>query len=323
MNLREIITTRRYNHWPSWHIVFEWEDTFAKEMDLTLFYDSLFLKAMRHISPRLCRCLFPSHPSLLFQMSPEMNLDRAGRYNQRKIIPYIIDFFLQEKELPFFYRAYSQNPFVLISSQEVSNYLKRKNCPIPFFCLPLSLPDKYRLEPTEKKYDLILAGRTNPVLEEYTKRYAESNPDFLYVYRKLIDGVFNYYTSQGECLGNIRGRDQYMHLLRQSRVGLYATPGMDGGEERTHGFNQVTPRFLEMVASGCHVLARYPDNADTRYYELSKFSPPIQSYGQFKALMDEARKHEIDAVAYEAYLSKHYTSVRCDELRSIAKEAGI
>ena len=53
----------------------------------------------------------------------------------------------------------------------------------------------------------------------------------------------------------LASRDGYLDSMKKSRIALYATPGIDGGEKRTNGFSQVTPRFLEMVASGCNIIA--------------------------------------------------------------------
>ena len=162
-------------------------------------------------------------------------------------------------------------------------------------------------------------GRQNPVLEGFLKQYIKEHPDLYYVYRELKDGKFNYYTNRGESLGDINTREKYMKLMRSARCGLYSTPGIDGGEKRTNGFSQVTPRFLELIACGCHVIARYKPNSDTDYYELERFSKPVDSYEQFERMLDEARSSEVDIQLYSSYLSKHYTSVRANQLREIIR----
>ena len=87
----------------------------------------------------------------------------------------------------------------------------------------------------------------------------------------------------------LASRDGYLDSMKKSRIALYATPGIDGGEKRTNGFSQVTPRFLEMVASGCNIIARYKTNADTDYYELEKFCQSINTYEEFEKEMDKCR----------------------------------
>jgi hypothetical protein len=111
-----------------------------------------------------------------------------------------------------------------------------------------------------------------------------------------------------------------MDLMRKSRIGFYATPGIDGGEIRTKGFNQVTPRFLELLSCECHVIARYKNNPDTDYYELSKFSTNINSYETFENTMNWARNNPIDKNKYVEYLEKHYTSERVQLLKMILEQ---
>ena len=90
-----------------------------------------------------------------------------------------------------------------------------------------------------------------------------------------------------------------------------------GTREGHKNFNHVTPRFLEMIAAGCHVLCRYMPNADTEYFELSRFCPSIESYEQFEKLMNKALKESIPIDQYKQYLKKHYTSVRAQQLKDI------
>ncbi len=318
--LKKIITLRKDNKWPSWDLVYEWEDIIRSEFSLSFYYESAINRYAKKIPhPFLSQFLYPSDPAFMFQMGPDLR----GDYNKSNIIPCIIDFFLRKEDLPLFYRRNSQHPVLLVSSKEAVDYFRQNDCSLSIYHFPLSLPDKYRFTRdclSSKKYDVVLVGRTNTVLMDYLQRYAKAHPDFYYVYRELAGNSFNYYTSRGEFLGDICSRDQYISLLRKSRIGLYATPGMDDGSSRTNGFNPVTPRFLEMISCGCHVLARYPDNAETDFYEFRSFGPSIESYRQFEDRMDKALFEEVDEVFYEEYLSKHYTSKRCELLKQILKD---
>lgn len=163
-------------------------------------------------------------------------------------------------------------------------------------------------------------GRQNPILEKYLNKYIESHPQLYYVYRKQEGGTFNYYSSRGEYLGDINTREKYINLMRSARCGLYATPGIDGGEKRTNGFSQVTPRFLELIASGCHVIARYKANSDVNFYELEQFSPSVDSYEQFEKMLDTAINTDVNMKKCSDYLSKHYTSVRAKQLLNLIKD---
>lgn len=327
--IEKIITARSYQAWPSFDLVYEWEDIMTEYLKVPLLHEKILNRnrLCSHLPPTfqdysfvltLLACMISNKIVFLFEMNTYI---RKPQNNNPYVVPCIIDFFLKEKEeLNDFYLKYSKNRVVLVTSREAYDFLKKVKCPLNIKHFPLSISDKFRIQPTqhyEKKYDVALMGRQSPVLEQYVKRYASTHTDFVYVYRVLKDGVFNYYTSDGKVLGNIRTHEQYMQLMSQSRVGLYCTPGIDGGELRTKGFNQVTPRFFELIASGCHIIARYKSNSDTEYYELEKFSPSVSSYEEFEIIMDNALETDVDMDKYSKYLSKHYTSVRCEELKNI------
>lgn len=325
MELKFIGTCRKFNRWPSWDLVFEWEDILAEELNLELaFKKSWYNKKLRRV-PLLNMCAQHWSNTFCFEMSPGVNGPHLD--NMKTVIPCIIDFFLTKESMPLFIRKYSNNRVVLLSSKEcydfVEDYLKQNKIQgFNIGHLALSISDKYVINKDtrfEKKYDLVLMGRQNPVLEGFLNQYIEKHIDLYYVYRELKDGKFNYYTNRGECLGDINTREKYMTLMRSAKCGLYSTPGIDGGEKRTNGFSQVTPRFLELIACGCHIIARYKQNSDTDYYELEQFSPSVESYEQFEQMLDKARSSEVDMQVYSSYLLKHYTSVRANQLKEILR----
>lgn len=182
---------------------------------------------------------------------------------------------------------------------------------------PLTLPDKYCIfgeELFHKEYDCVLFGRQNKVLLQFLQQYAATHPDFIYV--KEGEQKLHYYTSQGSYVGCFASRESYMKLLRKSRTLLYSTPGIDGGEIRTNGYNQVTPKFLEGLACGCHIIARWKDNPDTEWYNLSAFSENIDCYEQFALALDKAREEAPNMLRYAEYLKKHYTSTIIPTIRN-------
>lgn len=325
MELKYIGTCRKFEHWPSWDLVYEWEDILSKELKIDLYYKKSWYNKKQRRIPLLN--LFLRHWSNTFCFEMSACIHGPHLDNMKTVVPCIIDFFLTKESMPLFIKKYKNNKIVLLSSKEsydyVEDYIKQndiRNFNIGH--LALSISDKYAINDAtifEKKYDLVLMGRQNPVLEGFLKQYIKEHPDLYYVYRELKDGKFNYYTNRGESLGDINTREKYMKLMRSARCGLYSTPGIDGGEKRTNGFSQVTPRFLELIACGCHVIARYKPNSDTDYYELERFSKSVDSYEQFEHMLDEARSSDVDMQAYSSYLSKHYTSVRANQLKEIIK----
>ena len=165
-----------------------------------------------------------------------------------------------------------------------------------------------------------MLGRQNIVLQKFLNRYSERHNDTTYVYGKKEGRNFRYFDQSGLDLGCMSTREDYMNLMRQSRIGLYATPAMDSGRTDTNGFNQVTPRFLEYIVNGCHVIARYSQNPDTDFYELDKMSTRIETYEQFEKAMDKLICEDVDVSRYSQYLEKHYTSNRVQMLSSYLEQ---
>jgi hypothetical protein len=107
-------------------------------------------------------------------------------------------------------------------------------------------------------------------------------------------------------------------MLRATKISLYTTPGLDLAKKETDFFNQVTPRFLELIAAGCLVMAHYPKNADTDYFEIDSFCSDIDSYEEFEKQLDTLRTiKEVPIEKYVNYLNKHYTSERIPSLLKI------
>ena len=326
--ITKIGSVRKLETWPNFHLVYEWEDVLKEELHLKMCYRSKYLKGINENIARVSRNVpFFNIPSFLYSQTKcvfvwDLYAEIWDRYDNRSnVIPCVIDFFLQESAISNFSAAYSRNPFVLISSAEAYQFLQGKT-PNRIYHYPLSISDKYRIDSStkfSKEYDIVLFGRVNSVLNEYLATYMKSHPDCTCVLedekRKL-----HYYSSTGDYVGDISTREQYINLMRKSRIGLYSTPGIDGGEARTNGFNQVTPKFLELLASGCHIIARYKENPDTDFYQLSDFSPNVSSYEEFEKRMDYCRDSEVDMEMYSSYLEQHYTSKRALLLNDIMNQ---
>ena len=339
MKLKYLFTRRDIESQVFYDIVFEWENILSKQLGLKMYsFDdqmsqlgggkylniSILRKLIRRFSllKRLCA---PNSIGLKFDMNPVTE----SRYNSEHILPWIIDFFLEDKDFELFNMAYKKHPLVLISSREIYEKLKSRDDIIKDLnCrhVALSISDKYRINRDtrfEKEYDVALMGRTNPVLEKYFYQYAASHPSLKYAYRKIEGEDFNYYAvkdGKETYIGAINSREQYIDLMRKTRIGLYCTPDIDTDHTRSHGYNQVTPRFLEWLSCGAHVIARYVPNPDTEYYRLQDFSEPIETYDQFEKAMDYAMTHEVDMEKYANYLMQHYTSVRAQEIKRIISE---
>lgn|GEM_PF-252521 len=315
---------------PSRQLIYEWEDQVAALTQLPiedsraprLLHENFVARNLVRVPGAfgvLQRCealMTRSTKSLYFALSPQRKSSFSARAN---IIPIIVDFW-KSVDLQAFYRTYANCPMVLISSLEAYNFLKSQACPLNIFHFPLSLPDKYRASPGarfEKRYDVVIAGRSNPVLLEFLQRFEKDHPGVEYVYQTVKDGDFCYCSNKSGVIGAFNDRESYVQLLRASRVGFYSTPGIDGGEKRTGGFNPVTPRLFELLASACHVVARYPDNDDTRFYQLKELCPSVGSYDEFAGTLSTALRTPPPLQRHHEYLEKHYTSTRVDLLNQL------
>lgn len=329
MQIRTIITQRFLLKWRSWQIVYEWEDVFRKEMKTSF---SINLDQRIKKEKKLIKLLFDSlqvsskwesKPGFVFYMIP------YHRFNQRNnspyVIPCIIDWYLKTNEqLEDFFKKFSNHRLILVSSMQVYQFLKTINTPIPIGHLPLSLSDKYKITPEttfKKDLDVVLMGRQNPVLLNWLKQYSIKHPNLCIVSSEREKDKYRYYTQNGTYIAKAKTRNQYMSLMRRSRISLYSTKAIDDDNSvvNANGFNQMTPRFFEILATGNHVIARFIKNEDTDYFEIEKICPNTNSYESFERQMDYALTHPVNMKLYSDYLEKHYTSTRVKMLEELVK----
>lgn len=324
MQIKKIITKRFYQKHHALQLVYEWEEVFKKELNASYSVDFNNLTLARLFGQYYD--VFPlctRKPALLMDMNPK---DRITSHNNRSnVIPYIIDFYFKdEDDLRKFYSNYKKHKLVFISSIEVYEYLKSVDCPLNIAHLALSITDSLKITPDtrfKKDFDVLLMGRQNPILNRWLKQYMCTHQGLRVVSCKQENGHYNYYDQDGVFIGNADARNGVLNLLKRSRIGLYTTKGVDGdGMDDTHGFSQVTPRFLEYIATGNHIIARYIKNSDTDFYEMNSICSNTETYADFEKQMDKARISEVDMRAYSDYLEKHYTSVRVKEFKEKIKD---
>lgn len=321
MNIKQLFTRRnRIGQNYAQSIIYEWEDVISNELNIPVVKYPFIFRFTNHFGIHTPK-LGPFNDTFRFVINGR---DYDEPMNSKHIIPCIIDFFEIEDQLQEFYSKHSRNKIVLLSSPFDYHYLKENNCPLRIELFPYSLSDKYAITDTllEKKYDIVLTGRQDPLLYSFFKEYVKKHPNVTYVKRGEnleIDEKKTkaYYLNSKECIGTIDTREDFMKLQSQGRVTLY---GVQGYDENTKGFYHMTPHFLEIIACGCHVIARYPtgvNGIDAKFYDFEKFSPSIETYDEFESAMDQALKSEVDIDMYSSYLKKHYTSSRVKQLREL------
>jgi hypothetical protein len=335
MKLTRILSDRHYQIWPSWHIVYEWENEFSSSLNLPITNspiknspktNNFLYRKFKGIDNRVFKgklneflyeiLNYTPEFSLYFEMHPTLYKTFS---NNRKTIPVIVDFW-GKSNIELFKKIYSKCPFLLITSLEVLNFFKENHIGNKLLHFPMSLPSIYKLEPDmlfEKKYDIVLAGRTNPVLWNYLKQYEIQHPEIEYLHQIQQNGELYYTSNIRGIIGKVHSREDYINLIRSGRISFYATPGIDGGEKRTNGFNPVTPRLFELLSAGCHIIARYPKNVETDFYQLETICPSINSYDEFQNQLKIALNSIQPIKKNSEYLLKHYTSTRVELLKEI------
>ena len=342
MRITAILSTRSYLNAPLYHLIYEWEDDLAERLaipildSLPLFRKLLINRFSRKLltgaggnildsANNLIETANVFRPSNGYYLAFELGVNTMPNFStSSKAIPALIDLWKQT-DLAAFERIYQRCPLVLISSLEAVEYLKSKDCQLNIAHFPLSLSDRYKAAPGvlyKKEYDILLAGRldirTSQILRDYLQIFVEKYPDVEFLYQQEVDGEFYYSSSKRGVIGKFQSREDYIKLLRASKISFYSTPGMDGGDKRTGGFNPVTPRYLELLSAQCLLLGRYPDNEETRFYELNKVCPNVTSYAQFEAIMLHYLKQESAPLdLYRSILEKHYTSCRAAQLQDL------
>ncbi len=327
--LTKIYSQRGFFNYPSIRIVFEWEDIISRTLGLPI-------KSPGEISNIWHRRFEKNGLTGLYHtLTPQCSLGlryimtataKEECWYNRNSIPVIIDFWMEEKDLPAFYKAFRHVPLMLVTSREVYEYLREHRCPIPLEHWGLSVPDSYleRLKVLhEKKYDFCFFGRPNPFFVRLIDEYAARHPGFEYVLNK--GGIDNrsYETNTGRFICADTGRDSYLQMIAATRISCYTTPGIDESKAETGRFNQVTPRVFEMLSNGCHVIGHYPSNPDTQWYNLASIVPNVDDYQAFEREMDRLLKEPFDTEKASAFLKRHSTSQRSVELQDVLSRHSI
>lgn len=329
MKLESILTDRDHETRSFYQIVFEWEEDFSRELKLPL--RPRQPGSERH---KLLRGLVGKYhlyrplqwldqlkgkrgKAVYFDMGPRWTYNNA---TTSTVVPILIDFW-KYIDIPRFTKVYRNCPLVCISSLEAFRHLKESGCPLPLAWLPLSLPDKYRIEiskPFAKDIDIVSVGRSNPVLQGFLDRFLERHPGVSYVIQRFENGRAFYGVRGVAQPEGLESREGYLQLIRRSRVSFYATPGIDGGESRTGGFNPVTPRLFELLYAGCRLVGRYPDTEETRFFELEQVCPTVEDYDQFEQRVEGYLAEKEQPLRFnDHYLQKHYTSKRARQFQEL------
>lgn len=332
MQISKIYSTRNSNSEVYSHLIYEWEDDYSKCLNIPIYsFSSRKEKYLRYtfkiakkikldgLLQKINSLIKPKSYSFIFELYPRKYFSFQVFSNK---IPLIIDFDYHV-DLEVFYNVYKNCKLILISSLEAYNYLKVNKCPLNIAHLPLSISSNHSLNVNtvkDKEIDLIVV-RSNKVFEKYLKEFSNKHKDFEYVERRWEGGEIYknnvYYSNKRGILGEFSDRSSYLNLLRNSKVALYSTPGFDENTKRF--MNHVTPSLFEFISSGCQIIARYPKNHETDFYNLEKISPSIDTYENFEKLLLGYINNSSSSYLKnsENFLESVYTKSRVEKLKMI------
>lgn len=330
MKLNKIISQRRYSLYPSFKIVYEWEDILADSLNLKIVKENNFkFKIFRRFENN---GLVDFYHNMVIKKE-EISLRFVMNARKEKLcildkntIPVIIDFWLTEKDLSAFYDAYRFCPLVLVTNLEVYEFLKSHDCPLKVEHWPLSYPDKYRMEENEtlkKEYDFCIFGRPNPFFVRLLDEYSNRHQEFTYI---MNNGDINhrvYITNKGDVVAEDTGRQSYLDMISRTKITCYTTPGLDEAKKETASFNQITPRLFEMLSNECFVIGHYPNSSDVNYYKIHDIVPNVNNYDEFEYVLDKMLKSTFEKTKIRDFLNKNYTSTRIPMLKDTLEKYSI
>lgn len=333
MKKLEILTNRFFVADPVWHLVHEWEDVFASTLNIRIRKRILFALLMKCVF-QLGRLRLPVNLNKIYECLDDLYLrycsnavvfrvdmyPRSANYlgpRREYVIPYIIDFD-RNVSLAAFTKTYAEHKLVLISSYNAFRYLTGNGQhESNLRHLPLSLPDKYEFDRTiyyqRREFDLILPGRPNKRALSWLAQFATRNPNFEYLSYRSIDNRHVYVSNKGREF-DCRTRQAYLTLLRDCKIAVYSTQGVDGNRE---SFDHITAKLFEGICAGCLMIGLYPETDESVAFRVSDVCPSVREYDDFERTLLLYMTLDRDEEGYERYadfLSANRTSSRAKHL---------
>lgn len=295
--IRSIITTRNVSKWPTFQMVHEWEDILGAQLGVPL-------------RPLDDECLLPAKHSpeqgfdlLFLPLASELE-DYACNHS---IIPIVMD--LWRNSFSSFIRCAPQFRLIFVANLQAYQELSPQLPNLRY--LPFTLADQYLdYSLPDKDIDIIHYGRRNPLLDQYLHLFLHDHPACHAVITEKSDDGETIQIHSNNCgdLGSSDSRSKFMRLLSRCRISLVSTVGMDGSRQ-TGGIDPISPRFLESMAAGCHLVGRIPDNSEFRDSGLAQLCHHVNSYQQFEKVTLELLADPVNPrERYRPFLQNRLTS---------------
>lgn len=319
-----LLSQRAFNRWPSYDVVFEWEDIIASALNAQIitFESGVVGKVVRRIKKYWLKINKGANSSFKITSTTdckllwEMNANGYKNLPTQNIIPIFLDF--PVRMIDPIIKATAGLPVFFVTCKDIYNILIEKGTRNVHF-MPLSISDKYFADEAPKKtVDVIQFGRKNSVLHDYMLKYCELHPTVDYVFQSG-DGTLTYESTTRGNVGKFDTRKEYVDMIKSCRVSLVSTPGCDKGRSGEFGaIDFVTPRFFESAAFYCHMIGRYTDNEETEELELGKVCPNVKSYEEFEKLIDlYLSAADWDWTTQREWTRRNLTSVRAKYIQEI------
>lgn len=310
MIINSIYTNRKFESWPSWDCVHEWEEDFIESLSANFnFYNYFKYKLSKTVFNKYTKKLFinkfsqkkSEKVSLAFFM--DIYQSKYFFNSKSNAIPIIIDLWADQYE--DYKKIFADLKVGYVTSMEVYNKINNNNLRY----IPLMISDRWKKDKIDKKeIDIIQLGRRNKILHEYALKLIEKYPSIEYVYQINSNGRLHYYSNIRGDIGEFHTRKSYMDLLGKTKISLVSSPGIDNSKN-TGGINPVTPRFYESAVNYCYMIGRYPLNEDFTYNEVNKVCSNVKDYEEFEFLILKSLKEKFTKYeSYDRFLEPHYAS---------------
>lgn len=316
-----ILSERLFQTWPSWSVVFEWEDAFEKmpEYQVQLRSNTFWGKVKRRIRAKMTDKwhLFSNFnfDGKTINLAWIMNAKDWRSYTQRNVIPCFLDF--PADMVNVICSATQKLPCYFVTSKDIYDRLVESGSKNVYY-MPLSISDRYKsITLPPKEIDVIQFGRKNKILHEWMLKYCKEHPETDYVYQ-TGDGTLAYYSTVRGEIGRFDSRGEYLKLLVKCKVSLVSSPGIDKSRD-FGGIDFFTPRFFESAALRCRMLGRYTENIEAEILEIDTICPNVANYEQFQMLLTKYISDNENKEFGLNWLDKHWSSIRANFVLSIIK----
>ena len=133
----------------------------------------------------------------------------------------------------------------------------------------------------------------------------------------MENGENIYYSTINGKIGKLETRTDLLNTLSRAKIAIVTSPGIDGGELRTGGFNPVTPRIFEAAIGKCFLIGKYEKNVEFYSFGLDNLVEMPTSYNEFEQIVSNKLQVPFNLhQAYQQFLERNLNSKRVAQILS-------